>query len=241
MARSKTGLGAHSSEDTRLALIRAAERLFAERGIDAISLREVSAEAGQGNNSAVSYHFQSREGLIDAILERHSIPIHNRWDAQLDLLERQNAVTLRLLVEMLTLPIVGKLDDPDGGWAYLSIAAQLSVNPRMPLVHRPVGMRPPVLRLIGSMMPFTRAPFELLAYRFERISSTIYTSAVIFHRIAVESGSAFPRAAFESDLVDALTLAIEMPSSPATLQALAGAHGIVPPPPPPPPPPMPIP
>ena len=104
------------TEDTRLALIRAAERLFSERGFDAVSLREVSTAAGQANNSAVSYHFGSREGLVDASLMRHSAPIHLRYDAQLDLLERQGPLQLRALIETQVRPIVAKLDDPDGGW-----------------------------------------------------------------------------------------------------------------------------
>ena len=51
----------------REAMIRAAERLFSERGIEAVSLREVGAVAGQRNNSAAQYHFGTREGLVDAV------------------------------------------------------------------------------------------------------------------------------------------------------------------------------
>src|SRR5690554_3230602 len=50
-------------------IIIAAQRLFAERGIDGISLREIASSAGHANNSAVQYHFQSKEGLIQAIFE----------------------------------------------------------------------------------------------------------------------------------------------------------------------------
>ena len=44
-------------------MIVVAERLFAERGIEAVSLREVGAACGLRNNSAAQYHFGSRTGL----------------------------------------------------------------------------------------------------------------------------------------------------------------------------------
>ncbi|CAL9336507.1 hypothetical protein SUDANB67_00207 [Nocardiopsis dassonvillei] len=57
---------------TREAILAAAERLFAEHGLAGVSNRQISQEAGQGNNTAVSYHFGSREGLIRAIVRRHN-------------------------------------------------------------------------------------------------------------------------------------------------------------------------
>jgi AcrR family transcriptional regulator len=213
---------------TRLILLRTAEKLFAERGVDAPSLREISVEAGQANNSAVAYHFGSREGLIDAILERHSFPIQARYDAQLDLLERQQRVDLRALVETLVLPIVAKLDDPDGGWEFLSISAQLSVNPRLPLVARPVAQTASALRLITAMLPFSPITPELLPFRFERVVNTIYASIVSWHRMVTEGAALVSRSAFESDLVDALLNIVSLPPSPETSQALT----LLPPPPP---------
>lgn len=56
-----------------LRLVLAAERLFATHGIDGVSLRQIAAEAGSGNNSAVHYHFGSKQGLIAAIF-RHRLP-----------------------------------------------------------------------------------------------------------------------------------------------------------------------
>ncbi|WP_075022202.1 TetR family transcriptional regulator [Actinomadura madurae] len=53
---------------TRDALIRAGARLFAAHGIDAARTRDIVAQAGQGNDSAITYHFGSRAGLLDAIL-----------------------------------------------------------------------------------------------------------------------------------------------------------------------------
>ena len=49
-------------------LLDAAEELFARRGVDGVSLREIAAAADQRNNSAVSYYFRDKAGLIDALI-----------------------------------------------------------------------------------------------------------------------------------------------------------------------------
>jgi AcrR family transcriptional regulator len=51
------------------AIIETAERLFAEGGINGVSMREISAKAKQGNHFAVQYHFGSRDGLVQAIFD----------------------------------------------------------------------------------------------------------------------------------------------------------------------------
>ena len=64
-------------------MVDAAERLMAERGIDAVPLRDVLEAAGQRNKSAAHYHFGSREGLIRGIIETRMAPID---DARRELL-----------------------------------------------------------------------------------------------------------------------------------------------------------
>ena len=51
--------------------MRAGERRFARDGVRGTRLADVVRDAGQGNDSAVGYHFGSREGLLRAIVERH--------------------------------------------------------------------------------------------------------------------------------------------------------------------------
>jgi AcrR family transcriptional regulator len=60
---------------TRELILSAAERLFAEQGVFAISNRQVSEAAGQGNNAAVGYHFGTKNDLILAIVNKHSLRI----------------------------------------------------------------------------------------------------------------------------------------------------------------------
>ncbi|WP_461037126.1 TetR/AcrR family transcriptional regulator [Streptomyces mayteni] len=57
---------------TREALLAAAERLFAEDGVHAVANRQISLAAGQGNNTAVSYHFGTKTDLVRAIVRRHA-------------------------------------------------------------------------------------------------------------------------------------------------------------------------
>ncbi|WP_406142301.1 TetR family transcriptional regulator [Streptomyces sp. NBC_01089] len=49
----------------------AAERLFAEHGLSAVSHRQIAQAAGQRNVTAVSYHFGTRTELVRAIMTRH--------------------------------------------------------------------------------------------------------------------------------------------------------------------------
>ncbi|WP_327063985.1 TetR family transcriptional regulator [Kitasatospora purpeofusca] len=62
MARTSAG------HETRERLIRAAEELFATRGVEASLTKDIVRLAGQSNPSAVQYHFGSREGLLDTIM-----------------------------------------------------------------------------------------------------------------------------------------------------------------------------
>ncbi|ALG14536.1 TetR/AcrR family transcriptional regulator [Kibdelosporangium phytohabitans] len=60
---------------TRELILTAAERLFAENGVFAVSNRQVSEAAEQGNNTAVGYHFGTKADLVRAIARKHSAQI----------------------------------------------------------------------------------------------------------------------------------------------------------------------
>lgn len=63
------------ADDTRERILVAAERLFAERGIDAVSLREIT-RAADVNIAAIHYHYRSRDGLVRAVLDRVVVPLN---------------------------------------------------------------------------------------------------------------------------------------------------------------------
>ncbi|MGC5014902.1 TetR/AcrR family transcriptional regulator [Streptosporangium sp. DT93] len=116
-------------EATGRRLVAAAELLFAERGIDGVSLREINAAAGQRNSTALQYHFGDRAGLLGAVLAKHHPEIEARRHQLLDEYESRDAPpgaeARRSLAGALVRPMAAKLADPDGGRAYLRIMEQL--------------------------------------------------------------------------------------------------------------------
>lgn len=76
------------SHDTRDQILDTAERLFAERGIDAVSLRTLTAEAGV-NLASVHYHFGSKEALVTAVFDRRVDPLNQKRLDMLDAVERK--------------------------------------------------------------------------------------------------------------------------------------------------------
>jgi len=72
--------------NTKTRILDAAERLFAHQGIEATSLRAITAEAGV-NLAAVNYHFQSKEALMHAVIARRLDPINEKRLAILDACE----------------------------------------------------------------------------------------------------------------------------------------------------------
>jgi AcrR family transcriptional regulator len=60
----------------QLALMTATERLVARYGLEGASSRAIVREAGHRNNSAVTYHFGSRQTMLDALYHWRSKPIN---------------------------------------------------------------------------------------------------------------------------------------------------------------------
>jgi len=61
--------------DTKELILDAAEQLIAEKGIDAVSLRAITA-AADVNLAAVHYHFGSKEALVGRVFARRIEPIN---------------------------------------------------------------------------------------------------------------------------------------------------------------------
>jgi AcrR family transcriptional regulator len=74
--------------DTKQRILDTAERLFGERGYDAISLRHIIGDAGV-NLAAVHYHFGSKEDLLDQVILRKVGPVNEARLALLDQAEQE--------------------------------------------------------------------------------------------------------------------------------------------------------
>ena len=89
---------------TRERIKRAARRLFALKGVDAVAVRDIIAAAGQKNASSLNYYFGSKEGLIETLIGDALAIAHARWDAALDAVEAAGGPrAIREVVELLVL------------------------------------------------------------------------------------------------------------------------------------------
>ena len=103
-----------------LRIVLAAERLFALYGIDGVSLRQISAEAGSSNNSAVHYHFGSKDGLIAAIFQQRLPQLVSERRL---LAARCDPDDVRSRFEAQYLPVLNLAEAPDNH--YVSFIEQL--------------------------------------------------------------------------------------------------------------------
>lgn len=185
--------------DTRDRILRAAERLFAARGIDAVSLREVNREAQQHNTGAVQYHFGDRDGLLKAVVDRHRNDSEPRRHALLDQYEEQGDDDLRALAAALVQPIAAKLGDADGGRAYLQIAGQYYARPvsfaRLFPEREPANSMTRWNGILDTMTPSPRLA--------QRAASIRFTFAELARRAAEEPSD--EDRLFVSHLVDLVT------------------------------------
>ncbi|WP_305788214.1 TetR/AcrR family transcriptional regulator [Symbioplanes lichenis] len=114
---------------TRGLILATAERLYAEQGIVAVSNRQISEAAGQGNNAAVGYHFGTKTDLIRAILQHHNEPRESLRRA----LAAQHAgrTDLRAWLTCLVLPSTAHLAALGTPSWYARFAAQLLTDPAL--------------------------------------------------------------------------------------------------------------
>ena len=118
---------ADRSDVTREAILTAAERLFAEHGVFAVSNRQVSEAAGQGNNAAVGYHFGTKTDLIRAIVRKHNEQVERLCQQMVDQLA--DTAALRDWVECLVRPLATHLTELGPPTTYARFSAQLMPDP----------------------------------------------------------------------------------------------------------------
>ncbi|MFI5644206.1 TetR family transcriptional regulator [Kitasatospora sp. NPDC051705] len=204
MARTSAG------HETRERLLRAAEELFATRGVEAALTRDITRLAGQSNPSAVQYHFGSREGLLDAIMagrqERAEQALAPRLPAlaDADLTGLLGALVAAEATELRT----------ERGRHCLRISAQVSrsngVRTRTP---HPTLAGGGYWRLIGLVEERVRTLPEPV--RLERIDLTLtLVGAALADRARQYAAGAAPLTDEETFLADLVTVSVAMLSAP---------------------------
>ncbi|MFD4405095.1 TetR/AcrR family transcriptional regulator [Nocardia sp. NPDC058499] len=149
-----------SAVDSRQALLEAAEQLYAAHGLEGVSMRDIAAAAGHRNNSAVQYHFGSREGLLMAIFRFRMRTINEVRRAYLDnVVQAGREGDVRALVEAEIRPLTEFLaETPDGSY-YARFLARVSpsVDFTLPeLSEVQDAGREIVQRLIGALAHLPR-------------------------------------------------------------------------------------
>src|SRR5262245_20055427 len=116
----------HELESPKLALVLAAERLFAERGLNGVSLRQINEAAGQRNASAAHYHFGSRDGVVRAVFEHRMAAVDARRRAMVEELGRDGRTSeLRALVGAWVRPLAVELVPRTEGNHYVRFLDQV--------------------------------------------------------------------------------------------------------------------
>jgi len=137
-------------------------------------MRRICSEAQQRNNTALQYHFGSKEKLVEAILAARMEGINEHRQGMLDeVLRKGRQGDLRHLVAAIVAPFTQQLADRDGGRDYVRFAAQLF-------------SRGDAIALLGQRRPWTEAPHAI----FESIRACLsdLPEDVVSTRLALMAG-----------------------------------------------------
>lgn len=119
---------ASRSAATRRKFIGAAQKLYAERGIDAVSLNQITTAAGQKNRNALQYHFGNRDGLIQAILDSHADRVAQLRQDYMDEIERENYTAPEAAARALVVPVDQYISESPEAVYYVKILSQLAAT-----------------------------------------------------------------------------------------------------------------
>ncbi|MEO1226167.1 MAG: TetR/AcrR family transcriptional regulator [Pseudomonadota bacterium] len=103
-------------------LLDAAERLFAKRNYQTVTLKEIAAEANS-NVGQIAYHFGKKETLVRETIQRRAEELNRERIALLEQYEElvgPGNVEVEPLVRALILPYYNRLDDEDGQWRHFA-------------------------------------------------------------------------------------------------------------------------
>jgi AcrR family transcriptional regulator len=192
---------------TREAILVTAERLMAEQGILAVSNRQISEAAGQGNTAAVGYHFGTKQDLVREIVRRHGAAVERRRAelvAEVDGSERL-ADWLDCLVRANT-DHLESLGNPT--W-FARFAAQAMAEPATrPVLTEEYGTAPALRRAMAGLRAcLPDLPPAVLAERGDMMRELLMVVPAERER-ALAEGLPTPRASWREaadGLVDALT------------------------------------
>jgi AcrR family transcriptional regulator len=110
-------------------LLDAAERLFAHRNYQSVTLREIAAEAN-ANVGQIAYHFGKKDALVRQTIQRRAGELNRERIALLEQYEGlvgKNNVDIEPLVRALILPYFNRLEQEDEQWRHFATFVGRSV------------------------------------------------------------------------------------------------------------------
>ena len=191
---------------TRELILGTAERLFAEQGVYAVSNRQVSEAAGQGNNAAVGYHFGTKADLVRAIAARHFGQIE---EIRVRLLASVgDSDDVRDWVDCLVRPITEHLAGLGSPTWYARFCAQVATDPALYEIMVEESLASPSLReaVAGLNLRLPELPAEVRTERGQMARTLILHTCAERER-ALAEGTDTPRATWgdaATGLADAL-------------------------------------
>lgn len=191
---------------TRERILTAAERLFAEHGVCAVSNRQVSETAGQGNNAAVGYHFGTKTHLVRAIIRRHAEPVERIRERLLA--DMDDSADVRDWVACLVRPVTEHLADLGPLTWYARFVAQVATDPALRAIMAEETRASPSLRqtIEGFNRCLPELPAEVRAERGD-MARQLITHTCAERERALAEGTPTARSSWHdaaTGLIDAL-------------------------------------
>jgi len=119
-------------EDTRDRILAAAQKLFAEKGFDVTSVRDITTEAGC-NVASVNYHFGGKDKLyLDTFRSMLAVLRDQRLEVLGELMARHSAPTLEEFLESFAEGFIDPLDDESRGRMFMALVSREMFDPRLP-------------------------------------------------------------------------------------------------------------
>ena len=209
------------SEATKAALMRAAEQLIAEQGVENVSIRHIIAQAQQKNESALQYHFKNLTGLLQAIHTERAEHIQaRRAELLAETLANSPHPNLRQLCTLMVEPAFQLARESTEFRDYIkAFGHQLALSDSSPLrtVHRKESAGHLGALLVKELTHLDKSDFGA------RIEAAIRLSAASMHHQARQKNGFRGKAAdlFLHNLIDALFGLLSAPVSTQTRQLKA--------------------
>ena len=203
------------ADGTRDRILRTAERLFAERGFNGVSVRELAA-AAQVNIASIGYHFKSKEGLLSEVYRRHCEPMIEERLRGLEASSRlRGKAKVAAIIEAFIRPALAQVEAEDGE-TFIRLRAVLS-GENSELLEKLVAENFDqsstafIDELCACLPHLTRTD---VCWRFHFLLGTIYYTAAGPHRISAFSNGRCDPANTEDvikELIPFMTRAFQAP------------------------------